>query len=181
MPNPIQCPSSTCPPRHPNSWSRYQRQRAPVGPPGSVAIAPDESFALVTGGMKLDPNDPKKMVPDHKVSVIDLKAQPPKVVQTIAAGKGAAGISVNRTGTLALVANRNEGAVSVFTIADGKLKEAGEVALGDDKSGPSQPVFTRDAGRSLEGEWDSGTGIAVLYEPPCDERGWPWRAKRQSG
>src|SRR4051794_8501568 len=37
------------------------------------------------------------------------------------------------------------------------------------------------AGRSLEGEWDSGTGIAVLYEPPCDERGWPWRAKRQSG
>jgi hypothetical protein len=36
-------------------------------------------------------------------------------------------------------------------------------------------------GRSLEGEWDSGTGIAVLHEPPCDERGWPWRAKRQSG
>lgn len=59
-----------------------------VGPPGSVAIAPDESFALVTGGMKLDPNDPKKMVPDDKVSVIDLKAQPPKVVQTIAAGRG---------------------------------------------------------------------------------------------
>src|SRR3954468_537343 len=35
--------------------------------------------------------------------------------------------------------------------------------------------------RLLEGEWDSGTGIAVLHEPPCDERGWPWRAKRQSG
>jgi len=120
-----------------------------VGPPGSVAIAPDESFALVTGGMKLDPNDPKKMVPDDKVSVIDLKAQPPKVVQTIAAGKGAAGISVNRTGTLALVANRNEGTVSVFTIADGKLKEAGKVALGDDKSGPSQPVFTRDGSMAL--------------------------------
>src|SRR3954452_11203301 len=120
-----------------------------VGPPGSVAIAPDESFALVTGGMKLDPDDPKKMVPDDKVSVIDLKAQPPKVVQTIAAGKGAAGISVNQTGTLALVANRNEGTVSVFTIADGKLKEAGKVALGDDKSGPSQPVFTRDGSMAL--------------------------------
>ena len=26
-----------------------------VGPPSSVAVAPDESFALVTGAMKLDP------------------------------------------------------------------------------------------------------------------------------
>src|SRR4051812_28813138 len=132
-----------------------------VGPPGSVAIAPDESFALVTGGMKLDPNDPKKMVPDDKVSVIDLKAQPPKVVQTIAAGKGAAGISVNQTGTLALVANRNEGTVSVFTIADGKLKEAGKVALGDDKSGPSQPIFTRDGMMALVTR-DNDHKISVL-------------------
>src|SRR4051812_4598884 len=146
MPNPIQCPSSTCPPRHPNSWSRYQRQRAPVGPPGSVAIAPDESFALVTGGMKLDPNDPKKMVPDDTVSVIDLKAQPPKVVQTIAAGKGAAGISINRVGSLALVANRNEGTVSVFTITDGKLTEGARsrsVTRSRGRASPCSPEMAR--------------------------------------
>ena len=49
-----------------------------VGPPGSVAIAPDESFALVTGGMKLDPNDPKKMVPDDKARRSTLKPCRPR-------------------------------------------------------------------------------------------------------
>src|SRR3712207_8948446 len=53
-----------------------------VGPPGSVAIAPDESFALVTSAMKVDPADPTKMAPDDKLSVIDLKASPPKVVRS---------------------------------------------------------------------------------------------------
>src|SRR5215216_7957216 len=48
-----------------------------VGPPVSVAIAPDESIALVTGATKLDPADAKKTVPDIKLSVIDLKASPP--------------------------------------------------------------------------------------------------------
>src|SRR6185295_5194526 len=31
-----------------------------VGPPPSVAVAPDESIALVTGAMKVDPADPKQ-------------------------------------------------------------------------------------------------------------------------
>src|SRR5881628_3307471 len=35
-----------------------------VGPPQSVAVAPDESIALVTGAMKVDPADQKKLVPD---------------------------------------------------------------------------------------------------------------------
>ena len=48
-----------------------------VGPPQSVAIAPDESFALVTAATKLDPADKKKVVPHNIVSVVDLKAKPP--------------------------------------------------------------------------------------------------------
>ena len=87
-----------------------------IGPPQSVAIARDESFALVTGAYKVDPADAKKSVPDNKLSVIDLKAKPPAVIQTLEAGLGAAGVSINRAGTLALVANRSEGTVSVFTV-----------------------------------------------------------------
>ncbi|MGY3407495.1 hypothetical protein ACVWZV_003608 [Bradyrhizobium sp. GM5.1] len=60
-----------------------------VGPPPSVAIAPDGAFALVTGAMKLDPADPTKTVPDDKLSVIDLKSTPPKVLATLQAGAGA--------------------------------------------------------------------------------------------
>jgi hypothetical protein len=56
-----------------------------VGPPQNVAVAPDESLALVASTMKLDPADPKKQVPDNRLSVIDLKANPPAVIATLEA------------------------------------------------------------------------------------------------
>jgi DNA-binding beta-propeller fold protein YncE len=115
-----------------------------VGPPGSVAVAPDESYALVTAAMKVDPSDPTKQAPDDKLSVVDLKSSPPKVVDTITVGKGAAGVSINKTGTLALVANRSEGTVSVLTHSGGKWSEKEKIKLGTDKSGPSHVVFSRD-------------------------------------
>ena len=120
-----------------------------VGPPSSVAIARDESFALVTAATKVDPGDPKKLVPDDKLTVIDLKASPPKVLAQQQAGKGAAGVSINRAGTLALVANRSEGTVSVFSVAGNALTPVGKVALGDDKSGPSHVTFSPDGKTAL--------------------------------
>jgi DNA-binding beta-propeller fold protein YncE len=120
-----------------------------VGPPQSVAISRGEEFALVTGAFKVDPADRKKAVPDNKLSVIDLKAKPPAVIATLEAGLGAAGVSINRTGTLALVANRSEGTVSVFTIAGNKLTSAGKIQLGDAKSGPSHVAFTPNGKMAL--------------------------------
>lgn len=120
-----------------------------VGPPQSVAIAPDESFALITAATKLDPADKKKVVPHNIVSVVDLKAKPPAVVQTVEAGLGATNVAINKTATLALVTNRNEGTVSVFTIAGKTLTPAGKITLGDAKSGPSSVAFTPDGKRAL--------------------------------
>jgi DNA-binding beta-propeller fold protein YncE len=120
-----------------------------VGPPPSVAIAPDGSYALVTGAMKVDPADATKTVPDDKLSVIDLKSSPPKVLATLQAGAGAAGVSINRSATLALVANRSEGTVSVFTISGNVLTPAGKIQLGDAKSGPSHAVFSHDGTTAL--------------------------------
>jgi DNA-binding beta-propeller fold protein YncE len=132
-----------------------------VGPPSSVAIARDESFALVTGASKIDPTDPKKVVPDDKLTVIDLKASPPKVTAQLQAGKGAAGVSINRAGTLALVANRSEGTVSVFSIAGNVLTPVGKVNLGDDKSGPSHVAITPDGKTALVTR-DGDNKISVL-------------------
>jgi DNA-binding beta-propeller fold protein YncE len=120
-----------------------------VGPPMSVAVAPDESIALITRASKLDPADPTKVVADDTLSVVDLKASPPVVIATLKAGLGAAGVSFNKQGTLALVANRNAGTVSVFTVSGKTLTPAGTVALGDDKSGPSHVVFTPDGTQAL--------------------------------
>ena len=132
-----------------------------VGPPSSVAVAPDEFFALVTAATKIDPADPKKTANDNKVSVIDLKASPPAVVATIEAGAGAAGVAINRAANLALVANRAEGTVSVFTISGKTLTPAGKIQLGDAKSGPCAVAFTPD-GRTALVSRDGDHKISVL-------------------
>lgn len=132
-----------------------------VGPPSSVAVAPDESFAIVTSASKLSPADPKKTIPDNRVSVIDLKASPPAVVQTAEAGAGAAGVAINRAGNLVLVANRSEGTVSVFKVAGKTLAPAGKIQLGDAKSGPSAVSFTPDGASALVTR-DGDNRISIL-------------------
>ncbi|HEV8472462.1 MAG TPA: YncE family protein [Methylomirabilota bacterium] len=132
-----------------------------VGPPLSVALTPDESLALVGSSTKVDPGDPTKTVPDTRVSVIDLKASPPAVIATLEAGKSAAGISINRQGTLALVANRSAGTVSVFTIQGKTVTPAGTVTIADEKSGTSHVTFTPDGKMALVTR-DNDHKISVL-------------------
>jgi DNA-binding beta-propeller fold protein YncE len=132
-----------------------------VGPPTSVAVTPDERLALVTAAMKIDPADPKKQTPDNRVSVIDLKASPPQVIAQLEAGRGPAGVSINRQGTLALVANRAEGTVSVFTIAGTTVTSAGSVRLGDEKIGASHVAFSPDGKTALVTR-DGDDRISVL-------------------
>lgn len=120
-----------------------------IGPPESVAIAPDESIALVTAATKVDPADPTRTVPDDRVTVIDLRASPPAVTATLQAGAGASGVSINPAGTLAIVANRIAGTLSVFTIAGTSVKPAGTIDLGAPDSGPCLAVFTRDGRMAL--------------------------------
>jgi DNA-binding beta-propeller fold protein YncE len=120
-----------------------------IGPPQSVAIAPDASIALVTSSTKNDPADATKTVPDDRVTVIDLTASPIAAIATLHAGAGASGVSFNRAGTLALVANRTEGTISVLTIQGKTVRVAGTVDLGAPASGPSHVVFTPDGRRAL--------------------------------
>jgi DNA-binding beta-propeller fold protein YncE len=120
-----------------------------VGPPQSVAIAPDESFALVTAATKIDPADKKKTATHNIVSVIDLQAKPPAVAATHEAGLGATDVAINPSKTLALVTNRNEGTVSVFKIAGKTLTPQGKVKLGDAASGPSSVAFAPDGKTAL--------------------------------
>ena len=113
-----------------------------VGPPLSVAITPDEGLALVTSAMQIDPADKTKQIPDNKVSVVDLKATPPRVISTLQAGAGAAGVSINRQGTLALVANRSEGTVSVFGIQGTTVTPLSKVTIAPAAWGGSQGAVT---------------------------------------
>jgi len=132
-----------------------------VGPPQSVAISPDESFALVTANQKIDPADPAKTVPDNRMSVIDLKASPPALIATMETGLGPAGVSISAKGNLALVANREEGTVSVFAISNKVLTSLGKIELGNPKAGPSGIAISPDGKMALVTR-DGDSRIAVL-------------------
>jgi DNA-binding beta-propeller fold protein YncE len=153
-----------------------------AGPPTSVAVSPNEDIALVTAATKIDPADPTKTVPDDTVTVIEIgrtggvvrnvlnrvqgkgagTSYAPKVIGTVKVGKGPAGISINRAGTLALVANRSEGTVSVLEIKGKTVTALPEkVKLGDEKSGPSAVAFTPD-GRTALVTRDGDNKISVL-------------------
>ncbi len=140
-----------------------------VGPPLNVAVSPREDIALITSNQRIDPADPNKTSADDKLTVIELAAVKPtlvtrvksvvgvgkgapgtpKILATLQAGKGAAGVSINRAGTLALVANREEGTVSVFSISGTTVTAAGKVTVGGEKSGPSSVIFDPDGKTAL--------------------------------
>src|SRR5213593_5288750 len=132
-----------------------------VGPPFSVAVSPDESLALVTANEKLDPGDPTKRIPNNTMSVVDLKAAPPRIIATLETGKAPAGVSINRAGTLALVANRGEGTVSVYTIQGKTVTPAGKVTVADEKSGTSHAAIAPDGKLALVTR-DGDERISVL-------------------
>jgi DNA-binding beta-propeller fold protein YncE len=125
-----------------------------VGPPYAVAVARDESFAIVSSATKLDPADPKKIVPDDRVSVIDL-AGGAKLVQQVTAGAGATSVGISPNGSLVLVANRTEGTVSAFRLKDKKLEPLGKLDLGNPKAGPSGLGFVSDRVALVSRDGDS--------------------------
>lgn len=138
---------STNPPR---LRAEIQAPVSVVGPPTSVAIGPDERLALVTRNQRHDPADPTRLVPGNGMAVVDLAANPPRIVATVNTGSGPAGVSINRAGTMALVANRAEGTVSVYRISNGTtVTPAGKVEIGPVASEVSHVAFTPDGRHAL--------------------------------
>lgn len=120
-----------------------------IGPPGAVAVAYDESFALVTAAQRVEAGDPPKLVPADTVSVIDIrKPEQARVVQTVHAGPGASGVAINRRGTLALVASTEDNTVSVFSIKSGRLTKTSTLQF-PDGSRPCDVAFLPSGDRAL--------------------------------
>jgi WD40 repeat protein len=144
-----------------------------VGPPMAAWIAKDESWAIVTSATKADPAGKSGIAPDDRVNVLDLTASPPKIVQSTNAGAGATMVRLSPDGTLALIANRSEGTVSVFTVKDKRLTPVGKVDLGNKTSLPSSVLFvnattallTRGGDNMVSVLHVSGTNVTVDPRP----------------
>jgi len=129
------------------------------GPPTNLAITPDGSLGLVANSVDwVADGDKWKSVPDNKLYVIDLTTDPPRLLETIAIGKQPSGLSINRAGNLALVANRADNSISVLSIAGKSVKLVDTVAMGEMVAAV---VFTPDGKRALAAKFP-GNKIALL-------------------
>lgn len=146
-------------PMNPKIVGNLPLKNSVVGPPVNLAIDPTNSIALVADSINVTKDgDALKQGPDDKVYVIDLKASPPKLIDTITAGKQPSGLSINRAGTLALVANRAGKSITVLSIKGKDVKVIDTVDMGDEVS---QVVFTPDGKRALATKF-SAHKVALL-------------------
>jgi DNA-binding beta-propeller fold protein YncE len=101
-----------------------------LGPPTNLQITPDGKLGLVANSVVNVPDGSAwKTVPDDKLFVIDLAANPPKLIDTVTVGKQPSGLSISNQGDLALIANRAGKSVSVVSIQGNTVKAVGEVPL----------------------------------------------------
>jgi DNA-binding beta-propeller fold protein YncE len=122
-----------------------------IGPPTNLAITPKDDLALVANSV----NDVKKddgtyaPVSDDRVFVVDLKANPPAVIETLHVGKRPSGMAINAAGTMALVTNRDDGTISVLSINGKEVKVTDKVTVGAPADSVSAVAITPDGKRAL--------------------------------
>src|SRR5581483_4642608 len=146
-------------PENPKTIATLPLKNSVIGPPVNLAIDPTNSIALVADSIAVTQDGDKlKMGPDDKVYVIDLKANPPKLANTVTVGKQPSGLSFNKAGNLALVTNRADKTVSVLSINGTDVKVSDTIDLGGIVS---HAVFTPDGKHALVAKFNDHK-IAVL-------------------
>lgn len=121
-----------------------------VGPPTNLAITPSGDVALVANSLApVIQGWGQRLEPDNKVFVVDLKADPPKIVGTVTVGKQPSGMAISPRGDLALVANRGDGTISVLGIHGKDVLVVGTVAIGSPEDQVSAVAITPDGRHAL--------------------------------
>jgi DNA-binding beta-propeller fold protein YncE len=121
-----------------------------VGPPVNVALTPDGALALVADSVDVTKEgEALKQAPDSKVHVLDLKADPPRIVTSLTIGKQPSGLDISAKGDQALVANRGDGTVSLLSISGTQVTITDTVTLGSPSDQVAAVAFTPDGRRAL--------------------------------
>ena len=134
-------------PENPKIVANLPLENSVVGPPVNLAIDPSGALALVADSVTVvQDGGALKQVPNDKLHVVDLKANPPKLVETLTVAKQPSGLDINPAGNLALVANREDKSISVLKIESGRVTPTETVPMGDSVA---HVVFTPDGKRAL--------------------------------
>jgi DNA-binding beta-propeller fold protein YncE len=147
----------------------YDGKDIPVGLwPYNVAITPDGALALTADNGAMGMSDGHV----DTVSVIDLAAEPPRVIDKVVVGDAPEGLAISPTGQIAVAVLLNgsagvpkdawfanpSGKVVVLEIDGKKVTKAGEVDVG---GLPEGVVFSKDGGHLYVGNYTDGD-VSVL-------------------
>ena len=134
-------------PENPRIAATLPLENTVVGPPVNLDIDPSGTVALVANSTDVvKEGDALKQVPDNKIFVIDLKANPPKLAATVTGGKQPSGLSFSPDGKMALVANRADNSISVLSVNGTDVKVTDTISFPDSVA---HVVFTPDGKRAL--------------------------------
>lgn len=134
-----------------------------VGPPTNLAITPSRDIALVASSMESQAKDNKfALVPDNRLFVVDLQANPPAVTATLTLGKSPSGLAIAHDGRWALVCNRGDGTISLLTIDGKTVKVTDTVTIGTPADAVSAVAIAPDGKLALAVKAASHK-IAVLH------------------
>jgi DNA-binding beta-propeller fold protein YncE len=146
-------------PANPKIVANLPLMNSIFGPPTNLAITPNGQLALVANSMDwVQDGSAWKPSPDNKLYVIDLTTNPPARIDTVLVGKQPSGMSINRAGNLALIANRADNSISVLSIQGKKVTLVDTVAMGEHVA---HVAFTPDGKRALAGKFP-GHKVALL-------------------
>jgi DNA-binding beta-propeller fold protein YncE len=134
-------------PESPKIVATLPLENSVVGPPVNVDIDPSGSVALVADSVDVvKDGDTLKQVPNNKIFVIDLKANPPKLAATVTGGKQPSGLNFSPSGKMALVANRGDNSVSVLSVNGTDVKVTDTITFPDSVA---HVMFTPDGKHAL--------------------------------
>ena len=134
-------------PEDPKIVATLPLENSVVGPPVNLDIDPTGSVALVADSVDVvKDGDALKQVPDNKIFVIDLKANPPKLAATVTGGKQPSGLSFSPSGKMALVANRADNSISVLSVNGTDVKVTDTITFPDSVA---HVIFTPDGKHAL--------------------------------
>jgi DNA-binding beta-propeller fold protein YncE len=134
-------------PEDPKIVATLPLENSVVGPPVNLDIDPTGSVALVANSVDVvKDGDALKQVPDNKIFVIDMKANPPKLAATVTGGKQPSGLSFSPSGKMALVANRADNSISVLSVNGTDVKVTDTISFPDSVA---HVIFTPDGKHAL--------------------------------
>jgi DNA-binding beta-propeller fold protein YncE len=146
-------------PANPKIVANLPLMNSIFGPPTNLAITPNGQLALVANSMDwVQEGAAWKPAPDNKLYVIDLTTSPPTRIDTVTVGKQPSGMSINRAGNLALVANRADNSISVLAISGKQVRLVDTVVIGEHVA---HVAFAPDGRSALAGKFP-GHKVALL-------------------